>query len=408
MLKYIASIILLCIVGAKMTTAGKLFGTQQRSIQSSPKYLHLANLLRRHIVLRHLRPGDLLGTEAELVAKYGVSRVTVRQALRVLERQGSISREKARGTFIKKSIAPKPGRDVVRGTVVLACSNEQADQAEEDHAFATIVRAIERHLTERNFTSRLLGFGADKHADRIRLRELDRKNDLEGICTIGPCLEPYRDDLPDVPIVTSCTFLPTKPPWVGGNARLACSACINHLLANGHLDIAIICSAGLDRDAYALFAEAYLAELEAAGVPYARSLMYHAYPGQPLDQLARQILGGSKRPTAAFAENWKVCQAILTAASELKIRVPEDLSLVAFGHNALQITYPLAITAYVPDQETIGLDIVKLLTAIVDGKTPATRQIEVPGSLVKRDSVRSIGPSLVPDKRGPTHSDTDL
>src|SRR3954469_3261027 len=45
----------------------------------------------RDIVARRLKPGDRLPREAELVEQYGVSRTSLREALRLLEVQGLIS-----------------------------------------------------------------------------------------------------------------------------------------------------------------------------------------------------------------------------------------------------------------------------------------------------------------------------
>src|SRR3990172_3262469 len=95
-------------------------------IQSSPKYIHLAQRLLQEMAHRRMRPGDFLGTEAALGGRHGVSRVTVRQALSMLERDGYISREKARGTFVRKTVELSGELSLLRGTVVLACSNEQA------------------------------------------------------------------------------------------------------------------------------------------------------------------------------------------------------------------------------------------------------------------------------------------
>ena len=38
-------------------------------IKTSPKYVHLSQRLLRHIAHRNLRPGDYLGTEAELAER---------------------------------------------------------------------------------------------------------------------------------------------------------------------------------------------------------------------------------------------------------------------------------------------------------------------------------------------------
>jgi DNA-binding FadR family transcriptional regulator len=64
-----------------------------------PKAAELvAEDLRRDIVRGALRPGDFLPTEANLIDRYGVSRPTLREALRVLEAESLISLQKgARG-----------------------------------------------------------------------------------------------------------------------------------------------------------------------------------------------------------------------------------------------------------------------------------------------------------------------
>ncbi|MEI6666681.1 MAG: GntR family transcriptional regulator [Acidobacteriota bacterium] len=68
--------------------------------RSVPLYYQLANLLSEKIVSQELRTGDRLPTEVELVEQYGISRITVRQALRLLEEEGLIRREVGRGTFV--------------------------------------------------------------------------------------------------------------------------------------------------------------------------------------------------------------------------------------------------------------------------------------------------------------------
>jgi GntR family transcriptional regulator len=61
--------------------------------------------------LAGLPPNTLLPTEQQLARRYGVSRVTVRQALSVLERAGLLSRQRGRGTIVSppkvvRSLAP--------------------------------------------------------------------------------------------------------------------------------------------------------------------------------------------------------------------------------------------------------------------------------------------------------------
>ncbi len=53
------------------------------------------------------QPGDRLGTESEFVKEYAVSLVTVRQALKELEKEGVIERRQGSGTFVAEASAPQ-------------------------------------------------------------------------------------------------------------------------------------------------------------------------------------------------------------------------------------------------------------------------------------------------------------
>lgn len=65
-----------------------------------PLYSQLRDLLRRQIEGGVMPVGARLPTEAELMATYGVGRVTVRQAVLDLVRQGYLYRHRGRGTFV--------------------------------------------------------------------------------------------------------------------------------------------------------------------------------------------------------------------------------------------------------------------------------------------------------------------
>ena len=65
-----------------------------------PLYYQLASILREHIVSGKYLAGDRLPTEEALARDYDVSRITLRQALGDLEKEGFIKREAGRGTFV--------------------------------------------------------------------------------------------------------------------------------------------------------------------------------------------------------------------------------------------------------------------------------------------------------------------
>lgn len=67
----------------------------------TPYYVQLAAIIRRQIADETWNVGDRLPTLKDLVATFGVSPMTVRHALAGLEKEGLISAERGRGTFVK-------------------------------------------------------------------------------------------------------------------------------------------------------------------------------------------------------------------------------------------------------------------------------------------------------------------
>ena len=65
-----------------------------------PRYLQMADLMRQRIARGVWEQGAKVPSLEELVAEFGVARVTVRQAVDVLTREGLVSPQQGRGTFV--------------------------------------------------------------------------------------------------------------------------------------------------------------------------------------------------------------------------------------------------------------------------------------------------------------------
>lgn len=73
-----------------------------RNGSAVPKYQQLVEILRGRVRRGELVAGDRLPSEARLCEDFGVSRITVRQALAELERDGLLDRVPGRGTFVRQ------------------------------------------------------------------------------------------------------------------------------------------------------------------------------------------------------------------------------------------------------------------------------------------------------------------
>lgn len=65
-----------------------------------PRYVQVAGLLRQRIARGVWAPGAQVPTLDALIAEFDVARVTVRQAIELLAREGLVSAKRGRGTFV--------------------------------------------------------------------------------------------------------------------------------------------------------------------------------------------------------------------------------------------------------------------------------------------------------------------
>ncbi|MGE5591400.1 MAG: GntR family transcriptional regulator [Bacillota bacterium] len=72
-----------------------------------PLYHQLRELIMQEVESGALRPGDQIPTEAELGARHGISRMTVRMAITELVREGVLVRTRGKGTFVAKPAIQK-------------------------------------------------------------------------------------------------------------------------------------------------------------------------------------------------------------------------------------------------------------------------------------------------------------
>ena len=79
--------------------------TQMKRV-SVPRHAEVAELIRRQIFSGAIKAGNKLPALSELTEKFGVARMTIRQAMDALEDEGLIERYAGKGTFVKDVTLP--------------------------------------------------------------------------------------------------------------------------------------------------------------------------------------------------------------------------------------------------------------------------------------------------------------
>ncbi|GGS96665.1 LacI family transcriptional regulator [Planobispora rosea] len=105
---------------------------------------------------------------------------------------------------------------------------------------------------------------------------------------------------------------------------------------------------------------------------------------------ARSLLTRDPRPTAIFAVNDRVAMGVLSAAAELGLRVPEDLSVVGYDNSQLSGMPPISLTTVDQPRRAMGRSAAALLSDRIGDPGKASRLRQVTPHLVVR---RSTGPA---------------
>jgi GntR family transcriptional regulator of arabinose operon len=95
--------------------SGTVSGPVPGSIARQPKYRQIVESLRANITSGQYRNGARLPSEAELVRRFGVSRMTVVKAMQQLQQEGLLVRRTGSGTYLAESSA---SRNLVFGLII--------------------------------------------------------------------------------------------------------------------------------------------------------------------------------------------------------------------------------------------------------------------------------------------------
>lgn len=354
---------------------------------SSTRYSALAGLLRETLRDGTFSPGQLIGSEHDLVRKHGVSRVTVRRSVDLLIKEGLLERRPGKGLFIA---CPRPAQHTgliqvvvgnlewipcvraARGCQVAAGASGLQVQIYDAHGSMELDLDLLRRLPESGAR------GAVIHS----LHDRSFAETLYGLHARGfpfVLVDQRLRDL-DAPAVVADNR--------DGGYRLG-----RHLVGLGHRRIAFL------GDLVASSVQDRLAGLRDAvgdaGLPFDRSLVVDVQPGDQLDsaatgrktaELTRALIARPDRPTAIFASCDAHARAVLTTLRDLGLSVPGDLSLVGFDDDPIAAPPDLGLTTVRQPFEEMGRAAFAILARrIADPRLPAEHAV-LPVTVIERSS----------------------
>ncbi|WP_052869109.1 LacI family DNA-binding transcriptional regulator [Streptomyces niger] len=102
------------------------------------------------------------------------------------------------------------------------------------------------------------------------------------------------------------------------------------------------------------------------------------FSGEDGARATRSLLAGAARPTAIMYDNDLMAVAGIAVASEMGLRVPHDVSLLAWDDSQLcRLTHP-TLSAMGHDVHAFGADVARRLLALLTGETQPSRAVRAP------------------------------
>jgi DNA-binding LacI/PurR family transcriptional regulator len=181
------------------------------------------------------------------------------------------------------------------------------------------------------------------------------------------------------------TWPETEFDYVGSDNRDGAREATQYLIDQGHSKIAAITytsvSSGAERH------EGFLDAMNTNGLAIDER---HTVDIEDITassyHLAKGLLEDENRPDAVLCFNDNVAMDVIAAATDLDIRVPEQLSLVGFGNLPLATCARPAITTVAQNPARIGAKAVDLLLDRLSGKKGQPHRETIPNELIVRKS----------------------
>jgi LacI family transcriptional regulator len=165
---------------------------------------------------------------------------------------------------------------------------------------------------------------------------------------------------------------------------------IKHLLELGHHNIAVLCGPQTVSTTIERVAGSYRALADGGLDASAAQVYYDQFTQESGYRMAQQALATRPRPTALFATNNFIAIGAFKALREVGLRVPADISVVAFDDLPLALVIDPFLTVASQPAYEMGQKAAELLLARLADKRPSEPQeIVLPTQMIIR---RSSGP----------------
>lgn len=350
-----------------------------------PHYIQIRTYIMDQINNQLLRAGDRLPSENKLALQFDVSRITVKNALDSLVKDGLIYRVQGKGTFVStESGEPALYKKDTSSSIPLI---SYITPCIANSFTARLLQGIEQELSKAGHKLIFSSSNGSQEKEKQLIREALSLG-VKGILVFPVDGEMYNEEIvqltmSDFPIVLIDRELSGLSTHCvcsdhAGGAYLA----TEHLIQQGHTSIAYLSFSPPSTAS----TEERLAGYEKALADAELPILHHHRQQVSSSEDITAFIDNHPEVTGIFAENAGVGQAVFEAARMKDISIPEQLSVVFFDDFDFPSLTTPPPTIVLQQEQVIGRESAKLLLSLIKNTTKSKQKILLPTSLIVRES----------------------
>ena len=178
---------------------------------------------------------------------------------------------------------------------------------------------------------------------------------------------------------------------VNNNDQQGALLVVRHLVAAGYRDIAMLSLQGEPSSILSEREMGYRRGMIEAGLGSAINIAHSPQIMRDVQFATRRLLQGPKRPDAIFCWTDFIALEVTSVATELGLRVPQDVGIVGYDNTMYCDFAQNSLTSIDQSGELLGLQATRLVIERINGRTEVEHFVVPPRLVARRSTSRKEG-----------------